>query len=88
MKKKRLGVILIDIGGGTTDIAVWKERKTHPHSQIIPTGGNHFTNDLAVALKIPHNEAEKNKNKSWKCSSGTIKSIGTYNRSRFIGLQT
>ena len=29
------------------------------HSQIIPIGGNHFTNDLAVALKIPHNEAER-----------------------------
>src|SRR5690606_20900945 len=29
------------------------------HSQIIPLGGNHFTNDLAVALKVPHNEAER-----------------------------
>lgn len=56
--EKELGVALIDIGGGTTDIAVWKDGSLI-HSQIIPVGGNHFTNDLAVALKIPHNEAER-----------------------------
>lgn len=56
--EKELGVVLIDIGGGTTDIAVWKGGSL-VHSQIIPVGGNHFTNDLAVALKIPHNEAER-----------------------------
>jgi len=57
-EEKELGVVLIDIGGGTTDIAVWKDGSLI-HSQIIPLGGNHFTNDLAVALKIPHNEAER-----------------------------
>lgn len=57
-EEKELGVVLIDIGGGTTDIAVWKDGSL-VHSQIIPIGGNHFTNDLAVALKIPHNEAER-----------------------------
>ena len=57
-EEKELGVVLIDIGGGTTDIAVWKDGSLI-HSQIIPVGGNHFTNDLAVALKIPHNESER-----------------------------
>ena len=57
-EEKELGVVLIDIGGGTTDIAVWNDGSLI-HSQIIPLGGNHFTNDLAVALKIPHNEAER-----------------------------
>jgi cell division protein FtsA len=57
-EEKELGVVLIDIGGGTTDVAVWKDGSLI-HSQIIPLGGNHFTNDLAVALKIPHNEAER-----------------------------
>src|SRR5690606_14447553 len=57
-EEKELGVVLIDIGGGTTDVAVWKEGSLL-HSQIIPLGGNHFTNDLAVALKVPHNEAER-----------------------------
>jgi cell division protein FtsA len=65
-EERELGVVLIDIGGGTTDIAVWKEGSLL-HSQIIPLGGNHFTNDLAVALKIPHNEAER-----IKLSSGTV----------------
>lgn len=57
-EEKELGVVLIDVGGGTTDLAVWKDGSLI-HSQIIPVGGNHFTNDLAVALKIPHNEAER-----------------------------
>lgn len=57
-EEKELGVVLVDIGGGTTDIAIWKNGSLI-HSQIIPVGGNHFTNDLAVALKIPHAEAER-----------------------------
>lgn len=57
-EEKELGVAIVDIGGGTTDLAVWKNGGI-VHSQIIPVGGNHFTNDLAVALKIPHPEAEK-----------------------------
>ena len=57
-EEREMGVVLIDIGGGTTDVAVWKSGNLI-HSQIIPVGGNHFTNDLAVALKIPHAEAER-----------------------------
>lgn len=57
-EEKDMGVVLVDIGGGTTDIAIWKDGSL-VHSQIIPVGGNHFTNDLAVALKIPHAEAER-----------------------------
>ena len=57
-EEKELGVVLIDVGGGTTDIAVWRDGSL-VHSEIIPVGGNHFTNDLAVALKIPHAEAER-----------------------------
>lgn len=57
-EEKDMGVVLIDIGGGTTDVAVWKNGSLI-HSCIIPVGGNHFTNDLAVALKIPHTEAER-----------------------------
>ena len=65
-EEKELGVALIDIGGGTTDLAVWKDGAL-VHSQIIPLGGNHFTNDLAIALKIPHNEAER-----IKIQNGTV----------------
>ncbi len=57
-EEKEMGIALVDIGGGTTDIAIWHEGSLI-HSQIIPVGGNHFTNDLAVFLKIPHAEAER-----------------------------
>ncbi len=57
-EEKEMGVAIVDIGGGTTDIAIWKDGSL-VHSQIIPVGGNHFTNDLAVGLKIPHAEAER-----------------------------
>lgn len=57
-EEKEMGVVLIDIGGGTTDVAIWKENSLL-HSEIIPVGGNHFTSDLAVGLKVPHSEAEK-----------------------------
>jgi len=57
-EEQELGVALVDIGAGTSDLAVWKDGSLI-HSQIIPVGGNHFTSDLAVALKIPHSEAER-----------------------------
>tara|TARA_B100000925_G_scaffold291731_1_gene281066 strand:+ start:5518 stop:6753 length:1236 start_codon:yes stop_codon:yes gene_type:complete len=57
-EEKEMGIVLVDIGGGTTDVAIWKENSL-VHTQIIPVGGNHFTNDLAVGLKVPHSEAEK-----------------------------
>ncbi len=57
-EEKEMGIILIDIGGGTTDVAIWKDGSLL-HTEIIPVGGNHFTNDLAIALKIPHAEAER-----------------------------
>lgn len=57
-EEREMGVVLVDIGGGTTDLAIWKDGNLI-HTQIIPVGGNHFTNDLSVALKIPHAEAER-----------------------------
>lgn len=78
-EEKELGVVLIDIGGGTTDVAVWKEGSLL-HSQIIPLGGNHFTNDLAVALKIPHNEAER-----IKLTHGTV--LNNTNTDTYITVQ-
>lgn len=80
-EEKELGVVLIDIGGGTTDIAVWKEGSLL-HSQIIPLGGNHFTNDLAVALKIPHNEAER-----IKLSHGTVLPQSSRSGETFVTVQ-
>lgn len=52
------GTVLIDIGGGTTDLAVFYEGSIC-HTGIIPVGGNHFTQDLAFGLRIPFAEAER-----------------------------
>jgi cell division protein FtsA len=56
--QKELGVILIDIGYGTTGIAIYEENKLL-YTRIFPIGAGHITNDLAVALKIPVEAAEK-----------------------------
>ncbi len=56
--EKELGVAIIDIGGGTTDIAVFLEGSIK-HTSVLPLGGNYLTNDIAVGLRTPMNEAEK-----------------------------
>src|SRR6266705_1670532 len=53
-----MGVALVDIGGGTTDIALF-ERGSIVHTTVLPTGGEHFTNDIAIGLRTPIPEAEK-----------------------------
>ena len=55
--EKDLGVCLCDIGGGTTDIAVFVGGAIH-HSAVIPIAGDHVTNDIAVALRTPTHHAE------------------------------
>jgi len=56
--EKELGVTLVDIGGGTTDIAIF-ERGSLWHTGVIAVGGDHFTNDIAVGLRTPVPDAEK-----------------------------
>ena len=60
--EKEMGVALLDIGGGTTDLALL-ERGAIRHISILPTGGDHFTNDIAVGLRTPVPEAERIKKK-------------------------
>jgi cell division protein FtsA len=55
--EKELGVCLCDIGGGTTDIAVFVQGAIH-HSAVIPIAGDQVTNDIAVALRTPTHHAE------------------------------
>lgn len=56
--ERELGVLLIDIGGGTTDIAVY-ERGSLTHTAVLGYGGKAVTNDLAVGLRTPVEQAEK-----------------------------
>jgi cell division protein FtsA len=53
-----LGVVLIDVGGGTTDIAVYHDG-TVKHTAVVPIGGNHVTNDIAAGLRTAFNDAER-----------------------------
>ena len=56
--EKELGVCLADIGGGTTDIAVFTEGSIR-HTAVIPIAGDQVTNDIAVALRTPTQHAEE-----------------------------
>jgi len=68
--EKDLGVALIDIGGGTTDLAVF-EKQSLWHSFIRSIGGDHFTSDIAVGLRTPIGEAEKIK-KKYGCALSSL----------------
>jgi cell division protein FtsA len=65
--EKELGVGLIDIGGGTTEVAIF-ERGSLWYTSVIPIGGDNFTNDIAVGLRTPIPDAEKIK-KRYGCVS-------------------
>ena len=56
--EKDLGVCLVDIGGGTTDIAVFTQGAIR-HTAVIPIAGDQITNDIAMALRTPTKEAEE-----------------------------
>ena len=56
--EKELGVCLVDIGGGTTDIAVFTDGAIR-HTSVIPIAGDQVTNDIAVALRTPTQHAEE-----------------------------
>ncbi|MGN6719135.1 MAG: cell division protein FtsA, partial [Candidatus Binatia bacterium] len=57
-EERELGVVLVDIGGGTTDIAVYHDG-TVKHTAVVPIGGNHITNDIAAGLRTAFNDAER-----------------------------
>ncbi len=56
--EKELGVCLVDIGGGTTDLAVFTDGAIR-HTAVIPIAGDQVTNDIAVALRTPTQHAEQ-----------------------------
>ena len=55
-----MGVVLADIGGGTTDIAIFIEGSIW-HTTVLAVGGNHITNDVAVGMRVPFAAAEEAK---------------------------
>jgi cell division protein FtsA len=57
-EERDLGVALVDVGGGTTDIVVFHNGAVK-HTAVLPIGGNHLTNDIATGLRTPFADAEK-----------------------------
>jgi len=57
-EERELGVVMVDIGGGTTDLAIFLEGSIR-HTAVLPIGGQHLSTDLAIGLRTPQNEAEK-----------------------------
>jgi cell division protein FtsA len=74
-EEKELGVALVDIGS-TTEIALYKDGFLQ-HIANIPVGGYHFTNDIAIGLRIPFAEAEKMKKDFGFAITGPVKSEET-----------
>ena len=61
--EREMGAVLVDIGGGTTDITIYRQG-TPWYSSMIPVGGNQLTRDLAVAMRVPFYIAEEIKVKA------------------------
>src|SRR6266849_3288365 len=57
-EEKELGILLIDLGGGTTDVAFFRDGAVW-YTGILPLGGDHISNDVAVGLRTPTAEAEE-----------------------------
>lgn len=70
-EEKALGVALIDFGGGTTDLAIFKDNSIK-HTSVLALGGNNLTNDISVGLRTPVAEAEKIKIKYGSCLTAGI----------------
>lgn len=69
--EKELGVALVDIGGGTTDLAIYVDGAIK-HTAVLSLGGNHLTNDIAVGLRTPMAEAEKIKHTYGCCLTSKV----------------
>ena len=68
--EKELGVVLIDMGGGTTDLSIYIKGAI-VHTSVLPVGGNYITRDIATGLRTPAVEAEKIKQK-WGCALSSM----------------
>jgi len=75
-EEKESGTMLIDIGGGTTDLAIFSGNNIR-HTFVLAIGGNNMTNDISVGLRTPMAEAEKIKLKYGTCLPDKVKNEET-----------
>ncbi len=78
-----LGVALVDIGGGTTDIAVFADGAIW-QTVVLPIGGNHITSDIAIGLRLPFGVAEELKVTYGHCNPATIAANDMIDLSHFM----
>lgn len=86
--EKELGVVLVDIGAGTTDISIYVDGSV-AYSSVLPIGARHITNDLAIGLRISLESAEKIKlflSKPTKKSLGFENDLGPRDKSDELDL--
>jgi cell division protein FtsA len=69
--ERELGVGIIDIGGGTSDLAIYQNGSIR-HTMVLPIAGNHFTNDLAIGLRVTVSDAERVKREYGLASSDLL----------------
>lgn len=74
--EKQLGTALLDLGGGTTDLAIFSG-KNIKHTFVLALGGDNLTNDIAIGLRCPHPEAEKIKKRYGNCVAKNIQADET-----------
>jgi cell division protein FtsA len=68
--EREMGVLLMDLGGGTTDYAVFLEGNV-VHTNVLPVGAGHFTSDISVVLRTPMEDAERIKRR-YGCVLGSL----------------
>jgi cell division protein FtsA len=71
--EREMGVLLMDIGGGTTDYAVFLEGNV-VHTNVLPVGAGHFTSDISVVLRTPMEDAERIK-KRYGCALSSLVTV-------------
>ncbi len=70
-EERELGVVCLDIGGGTTDMAVVADRSLR-HTAVLTLGGNHITKDISFGLRIPFALAEETKRSGGSCLASEV----------------
>jgi cell division protein FtsA len=82
--ERDMDVIVADIGGGTTDVALYRQGSVF-HTKVLPVGGNHVTNDIAIGLRVPFEVAEKVKLQYGDCRPAEIDPESVFTVSPFSG---
>lgn len=71
--EREIGVAMLDIGGGTSDLAIYQNGNIR-HTYVLPVAGNHFTNDIAIGLRTGIKEAERIKKEYGLCHASLLES--------------